>query len=45
MRKLNITMKKRFFLIEKIIEKNIDYNYFNKKIINDLVEEYKNDLL
>lgn len=45
MRDLHISMKNRFFLIEKMIEKNFQYNYFNKEIINQLIEEYKNDIM
>lgn len=45
MRDLEISIKNRFFLIEKMIEKKIEYNYFDKEIINILVEEYKNVLL
>ncbi len=45
MRDLEISMKNRFFLIEKMIEKKIEYNYFDIKIINSLVEEFKNILL
>lgn len=45
MRDLHISMKNRFFLIEKMIEKNIQYNYFNKEIINQFIEEYKSLLL
>lgn len=45
MRELEISMKNRFFLVNKMIEKKIKYNYFNKEIINNLVEEYKDKLL
>ena len=45
MRELNISMKNIFFLIEKMIEKKIEYNYFDKNVINILVEEYKSILL
>ena len=45
MRDLNISMVNRFFLIEKMIEKKIKYNYFDIKIVNSLVEEFKYILL
>ena len=45
MRDLKISMKNRFFLIEKMIEKKIKYNYFDIDVIFDLIKEYKNLLL
>ena len=45
MRDLNISMVNRFFLIEKMIEKKLKYNYFDIRIIDSLVEEFKNELL
>jgi 4-hydroxy 2-oxovalerate aldolase len=44
MRDLNISMKNRLYLIEKI---NKDYNYklFDINIINNLIKEFKNNLL
>ena len=45
MRDLEISMKNRFFLIEKMIEKKIEFNYFDIKIVNSLVEEFKYILL
>ena len=44
MRDLNISMKNRFFLIE-ILKENYIYSLFNKNIINELIENYKEKLL
>tara|TARA_B100000787_G_scaffold60652_1_gene44282 strand:+ start:7112 stop:8125 length:1014 start_codon:yes stop_codon:yes gene_type:complete len=45
MRDLQISMKNRFFLIEKIFESKSQYNYFNQEIINKLITKYKNKIL
>lgn len=45
MRDLDISMKNRFFLIEKMIETKIDYHYFDKETITQLIEKYKSMLL
>lgn len=44
LRELNISMKNRFFLIKKIKEK-YNYKLFDKNIINELIKEYKQQLL
>ena len=44
MRDLN-NMKKRIFSIKKIKERNYKYNYFDLNIINNLIEEFKPQLL
>ena len=41
MRDLDISMKNRFFLIEKMIETKMDYHYFDKETITQLIEGYK----
>ena len=45
MRQLNISMKNRFFLIEKLVEKKVEYTYFNINAINLLIKDYKDALL
>lgn len=45
MRDLQISMKNRFFLIEKIFESKSPYNYFNQELINKLITIYKNNIL
>jgi 4-hydroxy 2-oxovalerate aldolase len=44
MRELNILMKNRFFLI-KILKENFNYKTFDKNIIYELIEKYKEKLL
>lgn len=44
MRDLNISMKNRFFLIQ-ILKENYIYSLFDKNIINELIEKYKEKIL
>jgi 4-hydroxy 2-oxovalerate aldolase len=45
MRDFTIEMKKRLFLINVIKKRNYDYSFFDLSIINNLIEEYKPQLL
>ena len=45
MRDLDISMKNRFFLIMQLVERKYDYKYFDIDIMNNFIEEYKNQLL
>jgi len=45
MRDLNISMKNRFLLIKEMICNKVAFNYFDAKVIDDLVIKHKNDIL
>lgn len=45
MRDMNISMENRFFIIEKMIQKKIQFNYFDLIVINEIIEEFNEKIL
>lgn len=45
MRDMNISMENRFFIIEKMIQKNLQFNYFDLIVINEIIEEFNEKIL
>ena len=45
MRDLGISMENRFFIIQKMIENKVNYKYFDKSIIENMIQEFKLKLL